>query len=389
MLAIVTDTHYRMSLALIRDLAEAGVEVIACERAGTGPALGALSKACSHYVELPDEGYLDALYALCRQVGEERRCRPALLPVGAATLGALSQDRARFDAVAGLCIGTPEQLDLLNSKQRLAALAAELGVPVPASFSREKEETPAAFAARLPLPCVVKPICGEKLSLGAAQRYQIAHTPDQAQAAFTHFAALAGEDPVVQTYLPGGGLGCSVLAQEGTVLAAICHRREREYPITGGPSTCCTCIDAPQLVDYAARIVKEISFTGLAMFEFKEDAQGAPHLLEVNPRIWGTFPLTRISGSGIPLLWATLAWNAGNPAAQQPLPPCRPKSGTRMIFAASDAMAALGYLRRGQPKKTLAALADLFNPAVRDGLFQWSDPKPGLAYLRSVIGGRS
>ena len=31
MTAIVTDAHYRMSLALIRDLADSGVRVIACE----------------------------------------------------------------------------------------------------------------------------------------------------------------------------------------------------------------------------------------------------------------------------------------------------------------------------------------------------------------------
>ena len=30
MIAIVTDVHYRMSLALIRDLGQAGVEVLTC-----------------------------------------------------------------------------------------------------------------------------------------------------------------------------------------------------------------------------------------------------------------------------------------------------------------------------------------------------------------------
>ena len=49
MVAIVTDVHYRMSLALIRDLAQAGVEVITCEQdrcrdSRTSPALGALSQ---------------------------------------------------------------------------------------------------------------------------------------------------------------------------------------------------------------------------------------------------------------------------------------------------------------------------------------------------------
>lgn len=40
MTAIVTDVHYRMSLALIRDLAQAGVRVICCERRGVSAPLG-------------------------------------------------------------------------------------------------------------------------------------------------------------------------------------------------------------------------------------------------------------------------------------------------------------------------------------------------------------
>ena len=390
MVAIVTDVHYRMSLALIRDLAQAGVEVVTCEGercrdSRSSPALGALSRYTSRHVWLPEEGYGDALWDLCREIGLGRECRPALLPVGAATLGLLAAQRERFDQVCGLCIPTGEQLDLLNSKDRLASLARELRIPVPESFSRAPGEQPEDFFRRVPLPCVVKPVCGEKLGLTAAARYAVARSPEELAAAFTRFRDLAGEDPVVQEYLPGGALGCSVLAREGRVLSSICHRRVREYPVTGGPSSCCACVDRPELRAYAIRLAEETGLSGLAMLEFKEDGQGRPRLLEVNPRVWGTFPLTRASGSGIPLLWCVQAWNTGNPANPAPLPePDRPRE-RRMIFAASDLMAALGYARRGEPGRALGALGDLLNPMVRDGLFEWGDPLPGLAYLRSLL----
>lgn len=390
MVAIVTDVHYRMSLALIRDLGQAGVQVVTCERdshrdSKSAPALGALSRSTSRHVWLPEEGYLDALYGLCREVGETQGCRPALLPVGAKTLAALAADRQRFSQVCGLVIPTPEQLDLMNSKERVAALAEQLGVPVPEQFARRAGESAEAFARRLPLPCVVKPVCGEKLGLGAAARYVIAKTLEQAAEGFLRFRDMAGEDPVVQTYLPGGGMGCSVLAVEGRVAASICHRRLREYPISGGPSSCCACVDRPDLEEYAAKLVAETGYSGLAMFEFKEDGDGAPRLLEVNPRIWGTFPLTRVAESGIPLLWCTLAWNAGNPDKPAALPPQRKPRPKRMIFAASDLMAAVGYARGGRPKAVLEALGDLLNPGVRDGLFEWRDMAPALAYYRSLL----
>ena len=389
MVAIVTDVHYRMSLALIRDLAQMGVEVITCEGercrgSASSPALGGLSRYRARHVWLPD-GDMDALLALCREVGEEKKCRPALLPVGAATLAALAEDRARFDEVCGLHIPTAEQLALLNDKERVAALAEELDIPVPESFTRREGEEPGAFARRLPLPCVVKPVCGEKLGLTAADRYVAASTAEAAEEAFRRFAALSGEDPVVQRLLPGGGWGCSVLAREGRVVTSICHRRIREYPVTGGPSSCCTCVDRPALRACVKRMVEHIGYSGLAMFEFKEDEDGTPRLLEVNPRIWGTFPLTRVTDSGMSYLWCVLAWDAGNPGALVPLPIPLPPRRKRMIFAASDLMASLGYLRRGRPWMALGALLDLLNPGVRDGVLEWDDPRPALAYVRSLL----
>lgn len=389
MVAIVTDVHYRMSLALIRDLAQAGVEVITCEQdrcrdSRTSPALGALSRYVSRHVWLPGgtDG-LEALLSLCREIGLGRDCRPALLPAGAATLALIAENRERFEPLCGLCVPTAEQLDLLNSKPRLAALAARLGVPLPESMAPGEDLD--RFLDRQGLPCVIKPACGEKLGLTAAARYAVASTREEARAAWERFSWLAGEPPVVQGYLPGRALGCSVLARSGQVMAAICHQRVREYPVSGGPSSCCQCVEREDIRTYAARLTAETGLTGLAMFEFKEDRDGAPRLLECNPRVWGTFPLTRVSGSGIPLLWCALAWNAGNPDNPAPLPALTPPQGRRMIFAASDLMAAAGYARRGSPGRALGALGDLLNPWVRDGLFEWGDMLPALAYFRSLL----
>lgn len=385
MVAIVTDVHYRMSLALIRDLGQAGVDVITCERESRRPAPGAVSRWSSRHVWLSEERYAEALARLCEKVGGQYRCRPALLPVGAVTLAAIAGQPERFSGVCGLCVPSKEQLDLLNSKTGLAELARRLGVPVPESFSPAERESVPQFAARLPLPCVVKPVCGEKLGLSAGDRYVIARTPEEAERAYLHFLALAGEPPVVQTYLPGRGLGCSVLAREGEVLASICHLRVREYPAAGGPSSCCRCVERPDLLAMAARLAAGIRLTGLTMFEFKEDASGAPRLLEANPRVWGTFPLTRTTRSNIPLLWCALAWNSGNPDAPVPLPETPAPLPKKMIFAASDLLSAAGSLRRGRPGPAAAAALDLLNPAVADGLFEWRDPRPGLAYLGGLL----
>ena len=46
--------------------------------------------------------------------------------------------------------------------------------------------------------------------------------------------------PIVQEKVEGPGEGVNLLLdQSSRLVCAFCHRRLREYPVTGGPSTCC------------------------------------------------------------------------------------------------------------------------------------------------------
>ena len=381
MTAVVTDAHYRMSVALIRDLGEAGVRVIACEKETFSDPVGFASRHAARCVRLPERGYPDALYALCREELEQSGEKPALLPVGAQTLAILAREQARFSAVCGLCIPSPEQLSLFNDKAAVAALAAKLGIAVPQSYEMAEGERREDFFARVALPCVVKPTCGEKFGLHAEARYRIARTGNELQSAYANFSALTQEAPVVQEFLPGGGLGCSVLCRSGAIICAIAHRRVREYPVTGGPSSCCEVMEPAPLLPLVTPLVRETSYTGLAMFELKEDAAGAPRLLEINPRVWGTYPLTRVSGSNFALCWLALSLGIAAPEYRAP-------RRVRMAFYPSDFAAMLGYLRRGAAKQFFAGLHDWLSPAVKNGLAERSDPGPGRAYYRQLFANR-
>ena len=387
--AIITDVKYRMAAAMIRDLGAAGVRVVVCHRddAENSPPLGFFSKYASERHTLHNDDYADSLYDLCQRITESEGQRPALLPVGASTLSLLAapEANARFSSVCGLCMPTAEQLALLNDKGRVAELAMSLDIPVPCSYYPEDGEPVDSFLARVPLPCVVKPHWGEGLGLTAALRYVIAQNPKELHDNFTHFAQLAGEPPLVQEYLPGTASGCSVLALDGEIVRKICHRRVREYPVTGGPSTCCDAIRYPRLEEIATELARETGLNGLAMFEFKDDKDGRPRLLEVNPRVWGSYPLTRIVKSGFTYAWFVLSWNAGNPDTPVICPVEAEYKPRRMVFFPSDIAAARGYLRAGKSRLACGAFFDLLRPGVKDGLFEWSDARPALRYWRSII----
>ena len=389
MTAIITDVKYRMAPAIIRDLSAAGIRVVTCHRDDPkgAPPLGFYSKYASESHILPDENYKDALYDLCRKITDHENQRPALLPIGAATLAMLSmpENRGLFSEVCGLFTPTDEQLSLLNDKGRVADLAIRLGLPVPDSITQMDDEPIDSFFERVPLPCVIKPRWGEGLGLTAALRYVIAQTPEELNKNYEHFYKLAGEPPLVQEYLPGAARGCSVLAQDGEIVRKICHKRIREYPVTGGPSTCCDAIRDSRLEELTARLVKAVGLNGLAMFEYKDGMDGNPRLLEVNPRIWGSYPLTRVAKSDFTYIWYILSWNNGNPGAPISLPSEKEYLPRRMSFFPSDIAAARGYSVIGKSKTARGAVKDLFRPSVKDGLFEWTDMRPALRYWRSLL----
>lgn len=288
-----------------------------------------------------------------------------------------------FPPVAGLCAATPSQLALFNDKAAVSALAKTLGVPVPESFERQPEEADEPFFSRVPLPCAVKPHCGESFGLTASQRYRICRTKNELIAAFRHFQTLTNEDPIVQEYLPGAAYGCSVLAKDGAVYRSLCHRRVREYPVSGGPSSCCESVSREDLLAFSEALVRKTGFTGPAMFEFKCAADGSPRLLEVNPRVWGTFPLTRAAKTDFAYSWFCLAANL-------PLPEEVPAQHVKMAYYPADFAAGLGYLKAGQPGRFFAVAADFLNPRVKNGIADPKDPAPraGL-FPQSLSPGRS
>jgi len=378
MTAVITDVKYRMSLSLIRDLRDAGITVTACHSGGGRP-FAFSSNGVKEAVTLPDlkadpHGYIEALYKLCAEKAE-RGDIPALLPVGAVTLGMLAEldTRERFEKVCRMCIPKKESLDLANDKARLGELARKLGVPTPKSYTLRDD----ADFNDISYPVVVKPVCGEKQGLAAAQRYIVAHTPSEAKKAVTSFT-FDGVPAVVQEYLPGGGVGLSILSKDGIICGSICHKRLREYPVSGGPSTCCVTQEPGKLLEYAKILAKALNFTGLAMIEFKLDSHGQPRLLEINPRIWGTFPLTRASKSSIGYDWYSLAM--GLPPEKRP-----PVIPARMYYLPSDAVRSLTLIGHGKIPAGLSAMSDWFSPRSREGIFEWSDPKASFGYLASYL----
>lgn len=349
MSAVVVDARYTTALAMIRSLGRSGVRVRAVERRAARGVLGFASRFAGETIALA--GGDDPV----AELNDTFQSGDVLLPAGLATTLALSERRAELRART--LLPEPRSLAVACDKRQTLRAASAAGVPVPAEGGRR-------------FPVVVKYRCGELLGLPAAERYAICRNAGERDAALAAMAARQSE-PLVQQYLPGPGYGVACLfAADGTLIAAFCHRRLREYPATGGPSCLAESWVDPELTELGVRLLRALDWRGLGMVEFRADAGGRPRLLEINPRPWGTIALAIAAGVDFPCLWYRAA--AGLPVA----PVGGYRAGVRLRYLLKDLLSA-----RAAGIGIARFLADAFaHPAV-DAVFDPEDPLPGLAYL--------
>lgn len=114
---------------------------------------------------------------------------------------------------------------------------------------------------------------------------------------------------MIQEFIPqGGAYGVSMLFNHGEPRAIFTHKRLREYPNSGGPSTLRESISFPEVEGYATTLLKALDWHGVAMVEFRVDPRdGRPKLMEINPRFWGSLPLAIYSGVDFPYLLYKMA----------------------------------------------------------------------------------
>ena len=385
--AVVTDVRYRMSLPVIRSLGKSGIPVISAERneCDLKSALGFYSKYSKMNTLISDaenkEAFFSDLQSLCENFSE----RPVIIPVGISTLLALCSERERLLQFADCALPPLSSIELANDKARLVPFAKECGVPVPETTFLGDSESVSELSERISFPAVIKLPRGEMLGLPPEKRYAIIDNKEDFVTAYNAFSEY-DKCILVQQYIVGEGFGVSaVFDKNSEPLEIFCHRRIREYPSSGGPSSFCESIDAPKLADYAIKLLKKLNWVGVAMVEFKGSCETGFYLMEINPRFWGSSALAPNSGCNIPLALYRAA--SGETAAPYKSFSPHYKVGHKMRFLLQDLLAFPSYLKKSKNKFKFALffILNLFNPSISDGVLSISDLRSSVQYLKNAL----
>ena len=373
---IVTDAQSRLGLHVIRALGRAGCRVTAVASSDAKAVVGFSSRYATERVRLPPGKYSAALREGMKSLAPRH---DVVVPISTLSI-ALVLDSS--DTEIRHYLPTPDALRVALNKTATMRAAEEAGVSIPRTFYGLTPETIAAWAdeADGKFPLVVK-FADDRRS-GAwepADRYRIVRSASELVREYTRMSQLVTHEyPLVQEYIEGDGYGFfAITNSSGDPFAIFGHRRLREYPISGGPSTLCESYHDEELVEAGTRLLRALKWRGLAMVEFKRDrVSGDYKLMEINPRFWGSLPLAIQCGVNFPAYQVQLALGMP-PQVSEKFP-----VGKKMRYFFTDALAVLQHFRTGD-RRTVATqyLRELLDFSIRDGFFDMRDPLPFVAYL--------
>ena len=298
---LVTDGYWRKSLATVRALAKAGLNVGIGERTPFAPAL--LSKYAKWRYIYPSVSRKPAEFLKWLIKIIKRDKFEVLLTPEEETELFVAQNKKIINQFIKTPITDYQKISFVRDKFSLLCHAGKLGISCPttqliASLRGIKNLTHTEY------PLVLKPLIGTG---GRGIRYAHNH---KELGVFLEEALNRYGKILVQEYIPGNDhYGVSVIFNEKNEMrSAFVHKKIRQYPITGGVSTYAVSVHNPELIALSEKIMKSIGWYGVANIEFKIDSRdGKPKLMEINPRLWGSMHLAIKAGINFPYLLYELA----------------------------------------------------------------------------------
>ncbi len=353
-----------IALSIVRSIGRRGVPVAVLYK-GAGTA--AKSRYCSYA-----ESYSGKEDVVERAIGTVRRLGLThLIATSEDIIVALNGRREEVERYATLLFPDQEVFARALHKEKTLAIAESIGVPCPQTVTLRRAEELAQVAA-LRFPVAVKP------QRGIAD-FKVEYFGSATELARFLEPRWGAESFLVQEYIEGEGVGIEVLMRGGEPLLVFSHRRVREFPPTGGVSTCCEGIEPDRkLLEDSVRLLRAMEWEGVAMVEFKVNrASGQRALMEVNGRFWGSLPLAIQSGADFPyeLLYSAVHGRLSRRA--------EPVSGRRCRLLVSETKWLYAVLRSGRTRKA-AAVGEYvagFRPGMGYYCFSGDDVRPALASL--------
>jgi predicted ATP-grasp superfamily ATP-dependent carboligase len=362
-----------IGLAVLRSLGRRGVPVYGATT--MADALGPWSAYCRGWFRLP--GGDEAAIAAIRDHATRWKVTH-LLAISENNIALLNRHRQELEKDYTLLFPPQEVFDKAARKDLTLSCAKHVGIPVPeTAYPQTIEELE---RCQLRFPVILKP-AHRQFPAGTTMMFQHKYLRvDTIEELHRTLAELPpGQFPMIQEYIPGRGVGVSMLVRRGKAVLTFEHLRVREFPPEGGFGVLCEAVaPEPKLREQSEALLAEMGWDGVAMVEYRVDPATERYaLMEVNGRFWGSLPTAIHAGADFPF------WLYRTSFPNPPLPPSEYRVGLMARSLAGDTKWLIAVLRSGKGRASRAILEYLasFHPSMRYFMWAWDDPRPPISNL--------
>lgn len=358
------------SLAVARSLGRHGIPVWFLE---TSRSLTGFSRYVTKRLVWPGSDSPGAAQWLILTAATNQLKGWMIFPAGDAEVRFVAENHALLSRHFNLTNQPWDVIESAQDKNRLYALAEQLGVAYPKAISHGNPER---------FPVIIKPATREEANALTLAKAWRADDDESFKGLYTEAVRLMGADQVVvQELVPGDGasqFSYAAVWDHGRPVASLVARRTRQYPIDFGfTSTCVETVSKPDIEAAASRLLQSIDYHGLVEVEFKHDARdGLNKVLDINTRMWTWIGLGEAAGVDFP-------WIMWQVATGQKLAFQRGRPGAQWRHFSRDAVAAVLEVIKG--RRGFADNAKSLLPSSVGAAFAWDDPVPGLIDLPLVF----
>lgn len=293
---LVLHARGRVALAVIRSLGQKGIKVICGDDLPV--VTGFFSKYCSERVIYPSAKYHPHSFLNFMFEHIKKNNYDMIFPIKEHITALFSKYKNRFSQFTRIPVPDYDIFIRARNKANAVNAATSCHIPCPQTYFIDRVSTLESLSNQIEYPVVIKP-----QESSGAEGIAYIDNPNQLFSEYIRIHKIY-PFPIIQEFVQGIGYGVSILMdQKQNLKAVFVHKRLREYPVTGGPSTLRESVKNNNLTDLAAKLLKALKWYGVAMVEFKVDPYTAkPKFMEINPRLWGSIQLPILAGVDFPYL---------------------------------------------------------------------------------------
>ena len=210
-----------------------------------------------------------------------------IIPVGARSVKFISRHIEKINKLTKVFVADINSIEIALNKSKTFEHAKEVSVIVPKTYDFNSLHDVEKNKSTIKYPIIVKSSDESIFKFETIYVNNYIELIDALNDCNAKYPQILNKKfPIIQEKVTGNGFGFFALYNKGRCVSYFMHERLREYPYTGGASTCARSVYDKNLLKTGIKLLDSLNWHGLAMVEYKKDEKSDKFkLIEINPKI--------------------------------------------------------------------------------------------------------